>query len=133
MNRLNEGRKARIAVIDDDDSFRVALLRLLFASGYDPVGYPSAEEFLEDANRVNVQCLVLDVYLGGMTGFELQKTLSAENTMPPIIFISAHNRSKIAGMKTQTGSFDFFSKPVPSRMLLDKISLLIEQNDGEAL
>ena len=126
MNRFDEGRKARIAVIDDDDSFRLALLRLLFASGFDPVGYSSAEEFLKDINRVHVQCLVLDIYLGGMTGFELQKTLSAEDSTPPIIFVSGHNRSDIADLKTQTECFDFFSKPVPTKLLLDKISFLVD-------
>ena len=120
-------------MIDDDDSFRRALLRLLFASGYDPVGYSSAEEFLKDINRGHVQCLVLDIYLGGMTGLELQKTLSAEDSIPPIIFVSAHNRSEIAALKTQTGSSDFFSKPVPTKLLLDKISLLVEQNNGEVV
>ena len=131
MNRSNEGRKVRIAVIDDDDSFRAALLRLFFASGYEAVGYSSAEEFLQDTNRMHVQCLVLDINLGGMTGFELQKTLSAQQCTLPIIFVSGHNRSEIAGLKTQTGSFDFFSKPVPTKMLLDKISLLVEQKVAE--
>lgn len=126
MDRLKERRKARIAVIDDDDSFRLALLRLLFASGYDPVGYSSAEDFLKDTNRVLVQCLVLDIHLGGMTGFELQKTLSAERSLVPIIFVSGHSSSEIAGLKYQTGCFDFISKPVPTKLLLDKISLLVD-------
>lgn len=123
-----EGRKARVAVIDDDDSFRLALLRLLFASGYDPVGYSSAEQFLNDTNRVNFQCLVMDIYLGGMTGVELQKTLSAEGSTTPIIFVSGHHKSEIAALKTQAVRCDFFSKPVPTKLLLDKISLLVNES-----
>ena len=126
--------KARIAVIDDDDSFRLALLRLLYASGFDPVGYSSAEDFLKDTYQagLGVQCLVLDVYMGGMTGFDLQKTLSAGGFMPPIIFVSAHEKQDIAELKKQTGCFDFFSKPVPSKLLLAAVQNAVDANTGES-
>lgn len=126
MNCSNEGRKSRIAVIDDDDSFRLALLRLLSAAGFYPVGYSSAEEFLKDTSRAPVQCLVLDVYLGGMTGFDLQKQLSAQDSVPPIIFVSGHERSDIAELKKQTGFFEFFSKPVPAKLLLETIREVVD-------
>lgn len=113
-------------MIDDDDSFRLALLRLLSASGFDPVGYSSAEEFLKDTSRATVQCLVLDVYLNGMTGFDLQKQLSAQDSAPPIIFVSGHKRSEIAELKKQAGCFEFFSKPVPTKLLLETIRGVVD-------
>lgn len=122
---------ARIAVIDDDDSFRLALVRLLLASGFDPVGYSSGEEFLKDTNRAGVQCLVLDIYLGGMSGFELRKQLSAEGSPTPIIFVSAHERSDIADLKKQTGHSAFYSKPVPTKVLLDAIRKAVDANAVE--
>jgi FixJ family two-component response regulator len=128
MNPFNREQKARIAVIDDDDSFRPALLRLLCASGFDPVGYSSAEEFLKDTNRVSIQCLVLDIYLGGMSGFELQKKLSAGGFTTPIIFVSGHEEIDIASLKKQTGCLEFFSKPVHPKLLLDAIRVVVMQN-----
>lgn len=61
MNSFNEGRKSTIAAIGDDESFRLAVLRLLSARDCDPMKYSSAEEFLTDTSRTPVQCLVLNV------------------------------------------------------------------------
>jgi FixJ family two-component response regulator len=77
-------------VVDDDDAVRRALGRLLRVTGHHVRTYASAEEFL-DAARGEVDCLVLDVYLGGMTGYDLHSLLAAEGQVPPTVFVTAHD------------------------------------------
>lgn len=80
----------RVAVVDDDDAVRRALGRLLRVTGHQVRTYASAEEFLGAAPN-EVDCLVLDVYLGGMTGYDLHSLLMAEGQAPPTVFVTAHD------------------------------------------
>jgi FixJ family two-component response regulator len=66
-----------IAVIDDDASFRRALQRLLRAAGFTVEAFASAQDFLGIDHWRQMACLVLDIRLPGMTGFELQEHLAA--------------------------------------------------------
>ena len=68
--------RCRVAVVDDDDAVRRAIGRLLRATGHQVRTYASAEEFLGAAPS-EVDCLVLDVYLGGMNGYDLHSLLTA--------------------------------------------------------
>ena len=81
--------KPYVAVVEDDESCRRSLARLLAASGYHPVGYHSAEAFLADSNRPTFQCLVVDIQLGGMSGVELKERLAASGSATPFIFLTA--------------------------------------------
>lgn len=80
----------RVAVVDDDDAVRRALGRFLRVTGHQVRTYASAEEFLGAAPN-EVDCLVLDVYLGGMTGYDLHSLLMAEGQAPPTVFVTAHD------------------------------------------
>lgn len=80
----------RVAVVDDDDAVRRALGRLLRVTGHQVRTYASAEEFLGAAPN-EVDCLVLDIYLGGMTGYDLHSLLMAEGQAPPTVFVTAHD------------------------------------------
>ena len=85
----------RVAVVDDDDAVRRALGRLLRVTGHQVRTYASAEEFLGAAPS-EVDCLVLDVYLGGMNGYDLHSLLTAEGRAPPTVFVTAHDDVKVA-------------------------------------
>jgi FixJ family two-component response regulator len=80
-----------IGVVEDDPSFLRALRRLLSAAGFSVATYASAEEFLASDSAGATSCLVLDVHLGGMSGFDLQQTLAAAGSPIPTIFITAHD------------------------------------------
>jgi FixJ family two-component response regulator len=110
-----------IAVIDDDESLRRALGRLLRAAGFDPLGYASAEEFLDDPAKARADCLVLDVHLGGMSGFDLERQLVAGGAAPPIVFLTAYEDPKTSEQARKTGCIALLYKPVPGALLLEAV------------
>src|ERR1700733_11147148 len=80
----------RISIVDDDASIREALKSLMRSVRFDVEAFASAEEFLASERLADTACLILDVYLPGMSGFELQNRLNLEQRGIPIIFITAH-------------------------------------------
>ena len=80
-----------IGLVEDDPSFRRARRRLLSAAGFSVAAFASAEEFLASESAGATACLVLDVYLGGMSGFDLQRRLATAGVPIPTIFITAHD------------------------------------------
>ena len=80
---MSNTKTITVAIVDDDASLCHAMDRLLRAAGFQSVTYLSAEAFLEDAERVRPDCALLDIQLGGMSGFELQILLAAsDRTLP---------------------------------------------------
>jgi FixJ family two-component response regulator len=82
-----------IGVVEDDPSFLRALRRLLSGAGFSVATFASAEEFLASDSAAGTACLVLDVHLGGMSGFDLQQQLATAGRWIPTIFITAHDDS----------------------------------------
>jgi CheY-like chemotaxis protein len=83
--------KCTIAIVEDDASFRRALERLPRASGFEVQTFASAEEFLGSALPESHACLILDIRLPGMSGFELSDHLAASGRPRPAIFITAQD------------------------------------------
>lgn len=78
-----------IGVVEDDASFRRAIRRLLSGAGFRVATFESAEEFLASNSSAVTACLVLDIHLGGMSGFDLQERLAAAGVPIPTVFITA--------------------------------------------
>lgn len=114
--------KFTIAVVDDDDSFARAIGRLLRASGFEIIMYPSAESFLAARPDPSPVCLVLDIQLGGMSGVELQQELQAQGNQTPIIFVTAHDAQEIRDEAVNAGCVAYLRKPVASRALLEAVT-----------
>ena len=111
-----------VAVVDDDDSFLRAIGRLLRAAGFEPVGYSSAEAFLEDTTHAPPDCLVLDIHLVGASGLELRRHLTALGSPIPVIFVTAHDEPKVREEAQQVGCSAYLRKPVPGQLLLEAIN-----------
>jgi CheY-like chemotaxis protein len=79
-----------VGVVEDDASLRVALARALHANGIRVKTFGSAEDFLHRSVHGEPECIVLDIHLPGMSGFELQDILAVQDVAPPIIFITGH-------------------------------------------
>ena len=109
----------RVAVVDDDDAVRRALGRLLRVTGHQVRTYASAEEFL-GAVPSGVDCLVLDVYLGGMNGYDLHSLLTTAGQSPPTVFVTAHDDVK-AGMSLRADG-ECLRKPFDDDHLLGAIA-----------
>lgn len=116
---------AVVGVVDDDPSLLRALKRLLVAGGFTVKVFSSAEEFLESAHGRNANCLVLDVHLGGLSGFELNDRLIAAGTRIPVVFITAHDDPITRARARQLGAVAYLPKPFDDASLIGAIHLAL--------
>jgi FixJ family two-component response regulator len=114
-----------VAVVEDDAAARTALGRLLWAAGFEPALFESAEAYL-DASP-DVLCIVLDVRLGGMSGIELQQRLKTASSAPPVIVTTASHEAVIRTRAEQNGCVGFFWKPVDGNTLIATITSLTDK------
>ena len=110
----------RVSIVDDDASHCHALARLLRAYGMEVLTFASAEEYLEQGGAPGIDCLVLDIQLGGMSGFDLQSRLAATGTAPPVVFLTAHEEPETIARAARTGCA-YVRKTDPGRVLLEAI------------
>ena len=111
-----------MAVVDDDDGFLRAIGRLLHVSGFEPVAYSSAEAFLADTAHARLDCAVLDIHLGGMSGLDLCRRLTAEGSPLPVIFVTARVDATIRREAEELGCSAFLQKPVSREVLINAIN-----------
>lgn len=97
---------------------KVAWLR---AAGFEPELFASAEALLESDAAVGAACMVLDIHLPGLSGFQLRDLLSNAGTRPPVIFITAHDEPAVREQAEKAGAVAYLNKPFASRTLLEKI------------
>ena len=116
-----------IYVVDDDESIRKALQRLLRSAGYHTVAFASAEDFMDYAPESDEGCLVLDILLPGMTGLELQESLASSGATYPVIFMTAHDNPQWQARAKKEGAFGYLQKPFSEQSLLDAIRLACGQ------
>jgi two-component system, LuxR family, response regulator FixJ len=117
-----------VFVVDDDDSFRSMLGRLLKSVGLVTQIYPSANEFLEDYDPDQPGCLLLDIRMSGMSGLEMQKQLAARQVGLPIIFVTGHGDITMAVQCMKAGAVDFIEKPFREQVLIDRVRQAFEQD-----
>lgn len=115
-----------ICVVDDDASVQRALGRLLKINGYDVVLMGSGRECLDGAYIDRASCLVLDISMPDMDGFELYALLKASKRDVPTIFISAHDDVGYKERATAAGAVAFLSKPCDEKLLQDAIDKALE-------
>ncbi len=111
-----------VAVVDDDESVRESLPDLLREFGFATHSFSSAEEFLASDSLVQTECLILDVAMPGMTGFDLQRELKLRGHSIPIIFISAHKDEVVRRRAFQQGAVEFLFKPFSDTALLQALN-----------
>lgn len=116
------GRKMSIAVVDDDNSVRKALARLLTANSFDTQTYGSAQEFLDSLNVQQPECLVLDLHMPDYGGLELQHYLRRNGIKIPTVIITAHNEIGLRERCTNAGAAAFLVKPLTDKMLIESIN-----------
>jgi len=110
-----------VAVVDDDESIRRALYRLLRSDGLAAATFASAHEFLEAHRRQNFACVILDVYMGRMSGLDLAERMASEGTSLPIILITAHDDERIRERAQRVGVTAYLRKPVDATLLLNVV------------
>ena len=100
-----------IAVIDDDESFRVALVESLFSLGYGASGYASAEDYVRVIGSNSVNCVVSDIHMPGMSGLDLMKYLAVRGTKTPVVLITARSDAKLEAKAALAGAVCLLRKP----------------------
>jgi len=111
-----------IAVVDDEESIRRALTRVLRSAGLAVETFPSGVEFLESIKRQQPDCLVLDLHMPRLSGFEVQTELAQRGTRIPVIVITADDSAEVREEAMAGGPVAFFRKPVESEALLEAIA-----------
>lgn len=110
-----------VGVVDDDESLRRSLARLLRAAGMQPTTYASAEELRADVRHPRFDCLILDVQLPGMSGVELRNRLAAEGVAPPVIFVTGHDDPRAHRDAMAGPCLGYLLKTDAGRAILDTI------------
>jgi FixJ family two-component response regulator len=117
------GRK--VLVVEDDDSMREAIARLLGAAGYKATAFASAEEFIASGSAEGATCIVSDLRLPRMSGLELLANLRSRSASPPLILITAHDRPGLREEALRAGAAAYLPKPFPGTVLLDAVKAAI--------
>lgn len=110
-----------IYIVDDDDSVRRALGRLLRSEGLNSESFASGETFLAALPSDAEGCVVMDIRMPGLTGHDVQEKLRAGGHMIPVIALSAQDNEDARNRARELGAVAFFRKPVDDQALLDAI------------
>lgn len=120
-----------VFVVDDDAAVRDSVSLLLKTAGLAVEAYDSAEAFLAALDPQRHGCLVLDMRMPGMSGFELQEELARRDVPMPIIFLTAHGDIPMTVRAIKAGAVDFLTKPVDGAALLDRIESALARGRAE--
>lgn len=115
-----------VAVVDDDESFRGALQRLLKSAGFSVRLFASAEDFLTSGQQHDTGCLITDIRMPGMSGLELQSKLNADHCPIPTIFITAHGDEGMRLQAMRGGAVKFLSKTFEGEALLEAVRVALK-------
>ena len=116
-----------VAVVDDDESFRGALQRLVKSAGFPVQSFASAEDFLKSGQQNDTGCLITDIRMPGMSGLDLQAKLNADHCPIPTIFITAHGDEKMRLQAMRGGAVKFLAKPFDDAILLESVRTALKR------
>jgi FixJ family two-component response regulator len=128
--KFRRAADAFIVVVDDDESVRRALKRLLKSSNFRVEVFASARDFLDLLICAKTSCLILDVRMPGMDGLELQRQLAASHRIP-IIFITGHGDEDTRERALRAGAVGFLAKPFSEEALLSAVHSALERTNIE--
>ena len=116
-----------IAVVDDEESVRIALRRLLRSAGLDVETFPSGAEFLDSLKSHRPDCAVLDLHMPNVSGFAVQSRLAEAGIRLPVVVITGHDSEETRKRALAAGIVVYLRKPVDDEALLDAITTAIAQ------
>jgi len=121
-----EKNKKMVTVVEDDDSYRVAVQRLLKSAGFSVQSFATAEDFLRSGRQHETGCLITDIRMPGMSGLDLQARLNADHCLIPTIFITAHGDEDMRLQAMRGGAVKFMVKPFDGEILLESVRAAFE-------
>lgn len=117
-----------VFIVDDDDSVRKSLARLITSVGLKVETFSSANAFLKRDAYDGPACLVLDIRMPGLSGLELQTELAKAERTLSIVFITSHGNITMSVQAIKAGAVDFLEKPFEEQDLLDAVHLAIQKD-----
>ena len=114
-----------LAVVDDDEDVRVALARLVVSVGFAVESYASGAEFLRSIEDHEPDCVVLDLHMPGMNGFDVQVALARAHAAVPVLVITGHDTPESRARALRLGAKRYLCKPVDDEALLAAIAATI--------
>jgi FixJ family two-component response regulator len=121
-----EKKKKMVAVVEDDQSYRVAVQRLLKSAGFSVQSFATAEDFLRSGRQHETGCLITDIRMPGISGLDLQAKLNADHCLIPTIFITAHGDEDMRLQAMRGGAMKFMVKPFDCAILLESVRAALE-------
>jgi FixJ family two-component response regulator len=128
-----ESRRSFVAVVDDEESVRRALLRLLRAANMDAEAFASGEAFLSSLDKFRPDCVVLDLQMPGLTGRDVQRRLIGMQINLPVILITAHDDAVTQQQSLSDGAANYLRKPLRGDVLVRSINESIARASGASI
>jgi FixJ family two-component response regulator len=123
----------RVAVVDDEESICRALMRLLRAAGFDAATYTSGAQFLESLRHgQRPDCVIADIHMPGVSGFDLQASVSRIQPPIPVIAMTGRHRDETRQAMLLAGAVAYLQKPIDERTLIDAVTAAISRNRSGA-
>lgn len=128
---VSGGAATTICVVDDDPSMLKALERLLLSVGWCARFFREPLHFLNYATLNPVRVALIDIWLPGMSGLELQKQLGAVSPETHVIIVTADDEESVRSAAKQNGAIAFFAKPFENDIFLDAIQRAMAFDESE--
>jgi FixJ family two-component response regulator len=122
--------ETKVFIIDDDQEIRQSMALLLKSAGYKTESFSGTEQFLETENHNGTGCILLDVFLGGKTGLELQAEIETKFECLPIIFITGQGNIPMSVEAMKKGAVNFLQKPIDDKELFTAIEEAIRRSNA---
>ena len=119
-----------IFVVDDDPSLRRAMKRLLKSAGFDVRTFSSGDEFLDSHSSNAKGCLILDIRMPGLSGFDVFDKLTNEGSPLSVIFITAYDEGGESAKAIKAGAIAFIQKPFDDKELLEALAVALERTES---
>ena len=112
----------QIYILDDDESVRRSLKMLMVSYGFSVITFSSAEEFFDAVPSRSPGCLILDIHLLGLNGWDVMERLSQEGSKLPVIVITADINERLKDRALKAGAVGFLLKPFEDHYLLHMVN-----------
>jgi FixJ family two-component response regulator len=112
-------REFLIAVVDDDESFRMALVDSLRSLGYGARGFASAEDFIAWEADASCNCVITDIHMPGMSGLDLARQLTTRRRRVPVVMVTARSDLGLDARAAATGAICLLRKPFKTDAVID--------------
>jgi FixJ family two-component response regulator len=122
--------EVRVAVVDDDPSFRESLVRLIESEGYRVIQFSSAADFLAHNRSESIECAIVDLLMPGLSGIELQQRIGEMLPHVSVVFLTGHAEIQHSVHAMKAGAVDFLEKPVTDAALFSAIHQAIERSQA---